>query len=265
LADKEKLRSLLKTEYIGKSLYCFETIGSTNDFLKGSAEALDDGSLVCADEQISGKGRRGHVWITPKSQTAAFSFLLKGRLCVDAPPITLMCGLATAKALRGLCGLDFLIKWPNDVVCDGKKICGILCESKLSDTRCITVCGIGINLTQNEEYFVKAGIPNGASLKMLTGKAYEPEEVISATVNEFEKIYMPLANKKEGAKAAFFEEYCSLCVTLGKEIRAIGVNSEVCGIAESINDDGSLNVKTGGKTVRLMAGDVSVRGIMGYV
>lgn len=265
MADKKKLSELLKTDYIGKSLYCFESLSSTNDFLKDKADELPDGSLVTAEEQTAGRGRRGHAWVSPKSQTAAFSILLKDHISADAPPVTLMCGLAAAQVLRQLCGCDFLIKWPNDVVCDGKKVCGILCESKLSGSHCTTVCGIGVNLTETAEHFVKAGIPYGASLRMLTGKTYEPETIIAAIVNNFEKIYIPLAHQESGANETFLKEYSALCVTLGKEIRAVGTKGELCGTAQAINSDGSLCVRSGGRIVKLMAGDVSVRGVMGYV
>lgn len=265
MTQEQKISGLLETKYIGRSLFFFERLSSTNDFLKNAADELPDGCAAVTTEQLAGKGRRGNKWLSPKGEMAAISVLLKGHISAAAPPVTLMFGLAAAQALSGLLGYDFLIKWPNDIVYDGKKVCGILCESRLTASGCSTVCGIGVNLTQSTDFFADAGIPHGASLKMLTGKTLLPEQVTAAILNRFEKIYTAASPGDAKAVEAFFADYSALCVTLGKEVKAVGANGEISGIAQSVNRDGSLEVLCSGKTVTLMASEVSVRGIMGYV
>lgn len=264
MTEKEIIRDLLQTEFIGSNLLWFNSLPSTNDFLKSAADELPSGSVIVAAEQTAGRGRRGNVWISSKGQTT-ISILLKGRLSVSMPPVTLICGLAVAKALSGLYGDDFYIKWPNDIVCKNKKVCGILCEAKISRTSCFTVCGIGVNLTQSPEYFKVAGIPHGASINMLTGKVPESSEVTAAILNSFEKIYNVVSQCSDKANSEFFEQYSERCITLGKEIRAFTQDGEIRGTAKAINSDGSLEVLCADKTQTLLASEVSVRGVMGYI
>lgn len=264
MTQKEKIGKLLETEVIGKNLLWFDSLPSTNDFLKSAAEELPNGSVAVAAEQTAGRGRRGNVWFSPKGQLA-ISILLKDRLSLSMPPVTLICGLAVAKALQRLYGDGFFIKWPNDIVCKNKKVCGILCEAKLSKEGTYTVCGVGVNLTQDPEYFAAAGVPYGASIGMLTGKAPQIPQVAAAILNSFEQIYSAVLQPSEKANSAFFEEYCKNCITLGKEIKAVTPGGEIRGVAKAVNGDGSLRVLCGEKTLTLFASEVSVRGVMGYI
>lgn len=260
---EQDIAGRLKTQYMARSLFCFEKIGSTNDFLKGAAGDLPDGCAAVTLDQTAGRGRRGNAWTAPRGEAAAVSVLIKSPLDAVAPPVTLVLGLAAAKALGGLCGAEFLIKWPNDIVCGGKKVCGILCESKLAPEGGFTVCGIGINLSQSPEFFTSAGIPQGASLSMCTKTGLGPAEVVAAVINAFEKTLEEFRDGKN--TAAFIEEYSKNCVTLGREVRALTSEGELRGTAEAINPDGTLKVECASGAVTLAAGDVSVRGVMDYI
>lgn len=263
---EKRLRELLQTKVIANSLFYFEKINSTNDFLKGAARELPHGSTAVTMNQFAGNGRRGHEWLSTKDQMAAVSVLLKNQGDRDMPALSLICALSVIKALKSLCGnLDFKIKWPNDILLYGKKLCGILCESKIAGDGCITVCGIGVNISQPPEFFKNAGIPYGASLKMLTGGRFEPECVIAGILNHLEKVYFTLLNGGDADIKNFFDEYSSLCVTLGNEVYTETSSGKIRGTAKSINADGTLNIESEGKTITLSAGDVSIRGIMGYV
>lgn len=263
--SEQKIKTLLKTKYIGQSLFCFEKINSTNDFLKSIADEVPDGSVAATTNQIAGRGRRNHKWVAPKGQMAAISILLKRQSSPSMPPITLISALAVIKALKGLCKAEFMIKWPNDIILYGKKICGILCEAKIVDGIPTTVCGIGVNLMQEPIFFKNAGIPHGASLRMLTGKIFAPEDVVSAILNSFENVYELLLTGNSDTVKSFFDEYMAACVTIGHEIKAETPTGEIGGIALGINMDGTLSVKSGGEIMNLAANEVSVRGIMGYV
>lgn len=192
------------------------------------------------------------------------SFLIKNYSIAKMPPVTLICGLAVAKALNKLCGSGFFIKWPNDIVCDGKKVCGILCESKISKAYCATVCGIGVNILQDKEFFENNGLSNGASLKMLKGDC-ERGQIAAEILNRFEEIYINLKHGVEEEIAEFYREYTKICITLGREVRAVSENKELIGTAEKLDKDGTLIIRCGDKTVAISAGDVSIRGIMGYM
>lgn len=265
MTQENQTAKLLETEYIGRNIKWFDRIASTNDYLKEEALALPDGFTAATTEQYAGKGRRGHTWVSSRGQIAAFSFLLKNTFFTDLPPITLMCGLAVAKALDGITGKKFLIKWPNDVVIEGKKICGILCESKLLGRQCSTVCGIGVNLAQTGEFFKEAGIPHGVSLKMLCGTAPSPEEVVAKILNEFEKIYLSLTKGGDKEISEFLDEYSKNCVTLGKTVKIVKPDCEITGTAVSVNRDGSLHLIADGKETDVLASEASVRGVMGYL
>lgn len=264
MTQEEKTKSYLKTELIGHSIKWFDKIASTNDYLKEEALNLCDGFTAATTEQFAGKGRRGHTWVSSRGQIAAFSFLLKNTFFTNLPPITLMCGLAVVKALDDITGKKFLIKWPNDVVFEGRKICGILCESKLLGKQCFTVCGIGVNLAQTEEFFKESNIPHAVSLKMICGEAPSPEEVVAKILNEFEKIYFSLTHGGENEINAFLEDYSTNCVTIGKAVKIVKPDCEILGTALSVNRDGSLHVLYDGKETDVLASEASVRGVMGY-
>lgn len=260
---REDILKLLKTEYMGRNLYCFERINSTNDFLKEMAPQLPDGTVAMAEEQTAGKGRRGKKWASAKGEAVEFSILVK-TFKTDAPPVTLICGYAVATALNSLCGGGFFIKWPNDIVCGGKKVCGILCESKISKECSATVCGIGVNVSQDEKFFIKAHLPYGASLKTLKSVTPNNENVATEIINCFEEMYKKTLFGGEKERLEFLESYKKLCITLGREIYVKTQNGEIAGIAHNINADGSLCVNCGDNLVTVTAGNVSVRGVMGY-
>lgn len=264
MTEEELFKSLLKTEYIGRNAEWFDKISSTNDYVKENANTLPDGYLAATTEQYAGKGRRGHVWLAKKGDIAAFSFLLKNSFYADKPPITLICGLAAAKALSKLTGRKFEIKWPNDIVFEGQKVCGILCESRLINKNCFTVCGIGINLTQEKDYFINANIPHAASLKLICAKAPNPAETVAFVANEFEKIYKTVMTGERADSESFIKDYEKNCVTVGSDVKIIKPDREILGKAIAVNLDGSLKVKSGEEELDVLASEASVRGVMGY-
>lgn len=261
--DIKKLLGLLETRSLGREFKYFERIDSTNDFLMREMEKLPHGFAVSAGEQIGGKGRLGRRWAAPADSSLLMSVLLRPQKSYTKPTLLpLGCGLAAARALRSMSGAYFGVKWPNDVVLSGKKICGILCESRVfPHAGASYVCGFGINLSQTAEFF-SGELKNGASVKMLCGTAPSPEEAAAALLGELENVCDMLGN---GEEQRILEEYSSLCVTLGRRVRAMGTKNDVEGTARAIGGDGSLAIDTQKGTVRVYAGDVSVRVGDGYV
>jgi BirA family biotin operon repressor/biotin-[acetyl-CoA-carboxylase] ligase len=273
LLNSEKIAALLQTQQFGRELICLDSVDSTNEYLKTHAADCGHGCAVAADEQTGGKGRLGRSWASPKGMSLLMSVLLK-RQQAEQAVLTLACGLAVARALNSLCGGGFAIKWPNDIVGGGKKICGILCEAKITGALTFTVCGIGINLTQGQSYFDERNLPNGGSVKMLTGAAPSREETAAAVLYELERIYNQYlaagivaaeGTISAAGTGAFLQEYCKLCVTIGSEVRTMAENQPVTGIAMTVNPDGSLVIHTQRGDITVYAGDVSVRGISDYI
>jgi len=262
MPDSVRIAKLLQTRAIGTKIVCLGSVGSTNEYLKLHAQDLQHGCAVIADEQTGGLTRRGGSWVSRRGESLLMSVLLKDAGEAWAPVITLACGLAVARVLNALCGCGFGIKWPNDIVFGSKKVCGILCQSIIAKPQTVMVCGIGVNLTQDKLFFEESGLSHAASVKMLTGGAPSCEEMAVGILSEFEKIY---DEYKERGANSFIDEYCGLCVTLGRPVRAVFDDGAVDGLASSIDPDGSLVIDTAGGRVKVNSGEVSVRGIMGYI
>ncbi|MGN0650790.1 MAG: biotin--[acetyl-CoA-carboxylase] ligase [Oscillospiraceae bacterium] len=240
-----------------RNIIHLEETDSTNTWIKQRRSELPDGTLVTSDRQTAGKGRMGHTWLDDRGMLP-MSVLLK-----DPPhptEITLCAAVAVCRALEASytdSKPKFGIKWPNDIVLDGYKLCGILCESACFGDRIDIICGIGINLSQSAEYFMQAGLPHGASLKMLTGSAPERE-------NLAQRIADILTELCAAGFLPVIDEYRSRCVTLGKEVRLIHGGSEQTAFAKDIAENGFLICSTASGEFEVNSGEVSVRGLYGY-
>ena len=262
MPENVKIQNLLKTKQFGRKLYCLESVDSTNDYLKQFASDFSHGTAVIAELQTKGKGRQARGWQAPRGSSLLMSVLLKPRGIDIMPVITLLCGLSVARALNDLYGGGFGIKWPNDIVCDGRKVCGILCESRIARPQAVAVCGIGINLTQDRNFFERSGLTYGASVKMLRGGEPGGAQTAAAVLGELEAAYDAFL---DGGIDKLLGGYRSLCVTLGRQVNAIYKDRTVTGTAVDIGPDGSLTVETGQGRAVISSGEVSVRGIIGYV
>ena len=252
----------LTTTSLGRTAVWLPTVDSTNLYLKREAARLPGGAVCLADAQTAGRGRRGHTWDTSPGQTLALSVLFKP--CSDVAALPLACGLAVAQALTAVCQRAVEIKWPNDSICAGAKVCGILCESAVVDGQSFAVAGMGVNLLQTADDFARAGLPHAASLAMLTGQILPPDKVAVAILNRLEPLWQQTAT---GGFAAIRDDYARHCVTLGREVRVLGADGRVLhtGQAVGLADDGCLLVRGADGTHAVRAGEVSIRGRQGYV
>ena len=245
----------------GENRYLQET-NSTNIQLKQMALAgVPHGSLCLSETQSAGKGRLGRVWESPAGKGLWLSVLLRPALKPEqAPFITLCAAMAMARAVRETAGIDAAIKWPNDLVYQGKKICGILLEVGMDPDRIeYVVVGTGLNVHE------------GAYSPELAYKAAALAEFVPAPLRRdilthylaaLEDVTTRL--EREGF-AGIAEEYAALSCTLGSQVNVVGAVN-LNGVAEAIDDTGALMVRTeDGILHRVLSGDVSVRGVMGYV
>ncbi len=233
-----------------------DEVTSTNDHLKQHRTLLPDGAAVIALRQTEGRGRRGRAWLCTDGMLP-FSILLK------SPPhpseLTLCVAVAVCEVLESFCGgYEFGIKWPNDIVLNGRKLCGILCESVFFGDSCEIICGIGVNITQDEEYFSNAGIPYGASLKMLTGVVPDRKELAESLAERI--IY-----RSKSSFSDIYGEYRRRCITLNKEVRLVMNGIERIAESTDIAPNGYLICRDNSGEFSVNSGEVSVRGLYGYV
>ena len=263
---QNELESRMDTAWAGHPVSFYAQINSTNLQAKLDAEAgAGEGALVVADMQTAGRGRRGRTWNSPAGTNVYFTLLLKPAYPVDkVSAVTLVMALAVAEGIRETCGLDTGIKWPNDVVVNGHKVCGILTEMNTEvDYINYVVIGIGINVNQKE--FPEEIREIAGSLCLEAGKQIGRAALIAAIMEELERIY-EIFQKTEDL-SELYEEYNQICVNCGRKIRVLEPGHEYTGVAEGINQDGELMVVRDdtGEKVSVYAGEVSVRGFYGYV
>lgn len=271
----EQVGSLLQTVWAGKEIHYFDVTDSTNNEARKLAEqGAPHGTLVLADFQKSGRGRRGRAWSTPQGTSIAMSLVIRPRLnesageALSLPPerasmTTLLMGMAAAAAIREMYGAEVLIKWPNDIVAEGKKLCGILTEMSCeTDYINYLVIGIGINANLNE--FPEELRQTATSLSLLTGRKIGRAALAALCLKKFEYYYEKFMERQD--MSLLREQYNSLLAGGGEEVRVLEPGHEYNGISRGINDRGELLVELEDGTVRkIYAGEVSVRGICGYV
>ena len=265
LLSKYELESRINTQWLGKKIVYKETVDSTNAEVRRRAEeGEDNGLLVVADGQTLGKGRRGRNWESPKGTNLYFSMLLKPDFAPDkASMITLVAAYSVATVIRNTTGLDAKIKWPNDIVVGKKKVCGILTEMSMErDYIHHVVVGIGINV--NEENYSIELEQMATSLKKEMGNLVLRANLLCDILSQFEKDYLTFL-AAESLKP-FVEEYNRMLVNKGALVKVLDPKGEFSGIAGGISEDGRLNVfKENGQIEAVYAGEVSVRGMYGYV
>ena len=267
------LQRLSKEEglWIGQNCVVFDETDSTN--IQAAALAEDGaphGTLVIAEAQTAGRGRRGRTWVSGAGQHIYMSLLLRPQIQpANASMLTLVMGLAAARACHdmlkemGCQEADAIgIKWPNDLVWEGRKICGILTEMKADQTGiCSIVIGIGINVNGLE--FPGELQKTAASLRMAAGKELSREELVARTLIHFAHDYDVFLQTED--LKGLQEAYNQFLVNVHREVRVLDPGNEYVGIARGINEQGELLVECQGEIRCVYAGEVSVRGIYGYV
>ena len=260
-----EVESLLRTQWIARPVKYFEQITSTNQYAKQMGEEdAPEGMLVVADCQTKGRGRSGRSWATPPGKNIAMSLLLRPPLAPERiSMVTLVMGMAVACACRKLYALPVQIKWPNDVVIGGKKLCGILTEMSTEITAVsYIVIGTGINVNMTQ--FPEELISTATSLVLELGREVNRAELIACVMEEFEGFYQTFL--ADGDLRSLRGSYNDLLANRDRGVRVLEPGHEYDGTAEGIDDRGQLLVRLeDGSVNAVYAGEVSVRGIYGYV
>ena len=265
LMTEAEIKSLMHTDWVAKEvLYC-ATIDSTNTQAQELAEkGYPSGTLVVADKQDSGKGRRGRSWVSPSGTGIFMTLMIKPDINPNnASMLTLVAALAVAKAITSVTGEEAMIKWPNDIVVNSKKVCGILTEMNAQfDYINNIVVGIGINV-HNESF--PEEISQMASSLMIEagGKRFHRAQIIAETMSYFEQYYDTFLKTQD--LSALVREYDELLVNRNKSVRVLDPKEPFDGKAMGITPKGELIVDTWESRKLVSSGEVSVRGIYGYV
>lgn len=260
-----ELMSRMQTSWAGRKVYYRKETLSTNlDALELAEEGMEHGSLVVAQHQTEGKGRRGRSWDSPAGTSIAMSLLLKPEVeSKKASMITLLMALSVADVLQKLTEVDIKIKWPNDILINKKKVCGILTEMNIKEgSDYQVVVGVGINVNQNE--LPEEIAPIATSLLMEKGQRYGRADIIVAIMDYFEYYYGVFS--ESGDLSNIVGLYDGYLINRNEKVKVLDPKGEYTGTALGINDYGELIVqKEDGKFTRVSSGEVSVRGIYGYV
>ena len=265
-----EIRSFLgPTAVIGRELRCFEELDSTNNYLKSlSLTDAPDGLAVTADSQTAGRGRMDRSFQSPRGQGIYLSVLLRPQLPPDRlPPVTALAGVSVCAAVERVCGVRPGLKWPNDPVLGGRKLCGILTEVSLeAETGRLQslVLGVGVNVAQGPEDFSPEVREMATSLLQFLGKPVSRPRLTAALLEELDKAYAALLT---GDLSEYLAAYRRDCVNLGKTVQLVpfGGGQRETAQAVDIDEEFGLVVRgAGGAERAVRSGEVSVRGLWGY-
>lgn len=244
--------------------YHFETIDSTNLKVKELAAAgAAHGTLVTADAQYAGIGRRGRSWSSEKESGIYMTMLLRPEIEANkASMLTLVAALAVETAIANSLSCQPMIKWPNDVVLNKKKICGILTEMVLNGTEIdYVVIGIGINVNNKE--FPEEIVQTASSLSLELGEEIDREMLITEVWKWFAVYYEKFL--ETGDLTLVKSKYEEALINKEEKVKVLDPLGEYVGIARGITNTGELIVDMEGEIRQVSGGEVSVRGIYGYV
>ncbi len=264
---KEEILSILPKDFPwADRIHHYPTVDSTNTLAKTlAAQGSPHGTVLIADAQTGGRGRMGRSFHSPGGRGIYMSVILRPQ-CHAGQLMHLTCATAVAmcRALTAACGITPGIKWINDLVWEGRKLGGILTELSLQSdgTAAYAVVGIGINCTQATDDFPEEIRSVATSLAAVTGKEISRSRIAAAMVRSLEQMSQELITHKD----AIMEAYRNNCITLGKYVCVCGSDTVRYGTAADMNDDGALLIRfDDGHTETVSAGEVSVRGMYGYI
>lgn len=252
-----EMKRLIKSPIIGSDIRYLSDIVSTNTHaMELGAQGAGEGTIVIAEVQTGGKGRMGRAWISPIGNLF-FSLILRPSVSPHhAPLMTLVGAVAVATALGKLPGVKAGIKWPNDILVSGKKVCGLLTEMSAETDRIRhLVLGIGINCNMDLGLLPEDVRMHATSLLAASGKAVDRTQVLAVVLAELDRWYQVFLRDRQGILAAWKD----LNVTIGRTITVSGAGEALSGIAAGIDNEGRLMVTLAdGSTRTVAAGDVTI-------
>lgn len=271
IINSDAIQSYLPGECLCRKVEAFDTIDSTNTKAKQLAEMGEpEGTLIVSDEQTAGKGRRGRKWCSKKGANVFMTLLIRPKIEPKyLSGITLLAAMSVAGAIKEVCDANTMIKWPNDIVLEKKKICGILTEMS-SEMNYVNYAVIGIGININDDEIPDEIRQNASSIYLETGKKTNRNELAAKVIEKFDGYYKRFLETKD--LSAFTDEYNSMLISMDKEVKVLYGMAETAreeeaetGIARGIDSEGALLVETKDGIKSIVSGEVSVRGLYGYV
>jgi BirA family biotin operon repressor/biotin-[acetyl-CoA-carboxylase] ligase len=265
--DPQQLRAALGDHPWADRVLVYDSVDSTNNVLKALGEqGGEHGTVVIADEQTGGRGRQGKRFASPKGVGIYFSLLLRPQCApTQVGHLTAMVAVAVCDAIETVCGLRPGIKWTNDLVLEGKKLAGILTEMNVeweSGTLQYLVTGIGINCNHRISDFPPEVQPIATSLQEVLGHPVSRCQLAAELVRALYRVSQELVSGKD----LWLQRYRQDCITLGRAVKVLRGTDNRQGIATGIDENGGLIVRyDSGETGVVYSGEVSVRGLYGYV
>ena len=248
----ESISHGLTTRFIGRRAVYYQRLPTTMDAARDETRAgAAEGTVVVAGEQTAARGRLKRTWLSPRGNLAFSLVLYPTREQLST--LIMVSSLAVVGGIETVTGLQAGIKWPNDVLVDGRKVCGILIESSLQADRVdYAIVGVGINVNLDPADFPEI-TPTATSLSLEVGKSVSRLRLLRAVLTEMERLYL-------APQEAVFHQWRDRLVTLGREVRVTSGDTALDGVAESVEPDGSLMLRLpDGRLTRITIGDVSLR------
>ena len=261
----EELKSLMQTQWAGRNIVYYPETDSTNLRIRELGDAgAPHGTLAVADMQTAGRGRRGRTWESPPGSSIYMSILLRPDIIPGAAPmLTLVMACSVAEGISDCENVDVRIKWPNDVIAGGKKLVGILTEmsTQIDYINHVTI-GVGINVNMTE--FPENIRDTSTSLRLETGHKVRRAPLIAAIMKRFEENYAVFLKTQD--MSGLMEKYSGMLINLDRDVLVLGAEDSYKAHALGIDRQGELIVRReDGTEEKIYAGEVSVRGVYGYV
>ena len=248
-----------KQKVIGKRVYYFEEIDSTQNFAQQIAsDKKEDGTIIIAEKQTSGRGRRDRIWASPKGGMW-FSLIIHPKFDVSSSTLVPIAGaVALSKSIRSILGVETQVKWPNDIMMNGKKVAGMLVNASFQANNIdYLVLGVGINFDVDVKKLEKrlSKSPNFYGVNSLRKKDdnTSPTVLLREFLLQFEKVLVQL---NKGEKSKIVKEWTKRADRIGKKITINTSNGEISGISHGIDNDGALKLKTAKEMKKIFVGDV---------
>jgi len=249
----------LKTKLIGKRVYYFEEIDSTQNFAQNiAADKKENGTIIIAEKQTSGRGRLDRKWTSPKGGIW-FSLIIHPKFDVSSSTlIPILSAVALSKSIKSVLGIETEVKWPNDITMNGKKVAGVLVDASFQTNSIdYLILGIGINFDIDTKKLEKrlTKTPNFYGIDSLRGKEDKtpPKKLLKEFLLQFEKNLFQL---DKGEKSKIIKEWTKRAAGIGKKITINTSNGKISGISQGIDNDGALKIKTRNETKKIYVGDV---------
>ncbi|WP_042162363.1 biotin--[acetyl-CoA-carboxylase] ligase [Paenibacillus gorillae] len=253
----EDLKEQLQTAAFGRSIHLFEQVDSTQNVAQKLAEeGAPEGTLVIAEQQLSGRGRMGRAWTSPKGKGVWMSLIMRPTIPVHfAPQLTLLTAVALCRSLTRLTSLPIGIKWPNDLLIDGKKISGILLESTAEDARLrYVIAGVGVSVNLAASDYPEEMQDRVTSLRIASGARLSREAVIAAFMLEWEQLYTLYQEEGFAPIVTLWE---ALSVSLNKPARLTTPQGIIDGTPVALDESGAIAVRLeDGKVVLVFSAEM---------